>query len=156
MKTSIGARRITVALVVLAVLLGTPPGHAGPASSAGGGRGGGSGSQGGWGGGHGGRSGQFHGNHGNSRHFHGGHFHGRHFGGSGVFLGVTPWWYAPYWHYPSSYWYYPPPYVYGPPEPPAYVERPAYWYYCQAPPGYYPYVSQCPTQWLKVAPQPIR
>jgi hypothetical protein len=26
----------------------------------------------------------------------------------------------------------------------------SYWYYCQNPAGYYPYVQQCPTQWQPV------
>ena len=30
---------------------------------------------------------------------------------------------------------------------------PSYWYYCQNPAGYYPYVSQCPGGWLPVVPR---
>jgi len=30
----------------------------------------------------------------------------------------------------------------------------SYWYYCQNPDGYYPYVKNCPDGWLQVAPQP--
>jgi hypothetical protein len=33
---------------------------------------------------------------------------------------------------------------------------PGYWYYCQEPAGYYPYVQQCPTEWLTVLPQTQR
>ena len=29
-----------------------------------------------------------------------------------------------------------------------------YWYYCQNPQGYYPYVGECPDGWQQVAPQP--
>jgi len=29
-----------------------------------------------------------------------------------------------------------------------------YWYYCQSPEGYYPYVKQCPRGWMKVVPSP--
>ncbi|MCB1949373.1 hypothetical protein [Nitrosomonas sp.] len=29
-----------------------------------------------------------------------------------------------------------------------------YWYYCQDPDGYYPYVKQCPSGWLRVNPYP--
>jgi hypothetical protein len=29
-----------------------------------------------------------------------------------------------------------------------------YWYYCDNPPGYYPYVPQCPSGWRPVAPTP--
>jgi hypothetical protein len=28
--------------------------------------------------------------------------------------------------------------------------RPSYWYYCQNPQGYYPYVKSCPAGWMKV------
>ena len=94
------------------------------------------------------------------------HFHG----GPRVFVGFGV---GPAWWYPYPYWYYPPPYVYAPPptvvveQPPVYVEQqlvppagsaPAtpqqYWYYCQSPPGYYPYVGQCPGGWVQVAPRP--
>ncbi|MEI6826357.1 MAG: hypothetical protein WCK54_12235 [Desulfuromonadales bacterium] len=27
-----------------------------------------------------------------------------------------------------------------------------YWYYCQNPMGYYPYVKECPSVWMKVVP----
>jgi hypothetical protein len=49
----------------------------------------------------------------------------------------------------------------GPPvvlqqDPPVYVqpeqEEPYYWYYCQDPQGYYPYVRNCPGGWMKVVP----
>jgi hypothetical protein len=29
-----------------------------------------------------------------------------------------------------------------------------YWYYCQDPQGYYPYVQQCPRAWQPVSPTP--
>lgn len=70
-----------------------------------------------------------------------------------------PYFYPPLYPYPSYY----PPVVVVPSEPPVYIQketiRPAqpsnyYWYYCRNPEGYYPYVKQCPTGWLKVAPQP--
>jgi hypothetical protein len=35
----------------------------------------------------------------------------------------------------------------APPAPP-----PAYWYYCQNPPGYYPYIKDCPAGWMTVVP----
>jgi hypothetical protein len=43
-----------------------------------------------------------------------------------------------------------------PPPPTTYIEHaPAqYWYYCQDPAGYYPYVTECPGGWLQVVPQP--
>lgn len=50
--------------------------------------------------------------------------------------------------------------------PTTYIERPqsaappeldpAYWYYCQNPGGYYPYVQQCPGGWQQVTPTPQR
>ena len=53
------------------------------------------------------------------------------------------------------------PYYYSPP-PVAVQQHPvtyeqaapaqSYWYYCQNPAGYYPYVKRCPTPWLKVVP----
>jgi hypothetical protein len=42
--------------------------------------------------------------------------------------------------------------------PPVYVEperqKDAYWYYCESPKGFYPYVKSCPDGWMKVVPQP--
>ncbi len=65
-------------------------------------------------------------------------------------LGVSIW---PYW---DPYWapYDTPPIVVAPP-PQVYVE-PALptWYYCDNPPGYYPYVQQCPGGWRPVTPPP--
>jgi hypothetical protein len=29
-----------------------------------------------------------------------------------------------------------------------------YWYYCQNPKGYYPYVKQCSEGWMKIVPSP--
>ena len=42
---------------------------------------------------------------------------------------------------------------------PLYQERPQtaaqqYWYYCQDPAGYYPYVKECPRGWQPVSPTP--
>lgn len=101
-------------------------------------------------------------------------FRGRHFGGGfhsyhrhpgfGLYLGLPlfPRYYAPYPYYP----YYPPSIVTVPVSPPVYIERtpPAvnqsmpsgYWYYCNNPPGYYPYVTDCPTGWRQVDPTPPR
>jgi len=98
---------------------------------------------------------------------------GHHGGGSRFFFGgsvvLGPWWpwypwYSsyPYYSYYPSYPYYP--YYYPAPsaavqqQPPVYTE-PApsqseyYWYYCQNPQGYYPYVKSCPGGWMKVVPQ---
>lgn len=57
-----------------------------------------------------------------------------------------PWW-EPYW------WYYPPPPVVVQ-EPPVYVQRPVYWYYCRSAQAYYPYVSSCPEPWVPVPATP--
>lgn len=75
------------------------------------------------------------------------HVHGpRFYWGGTVVLG--PW-------YP--YGYYPAPPVVIQQGPPVYVqpeqEQPYYWYYCQDPQGYYPYVKSCPGGWMKVVPE---
>jgi hypothetical protein len=87
-----------------------------------------------------------------------GHHHGGHFGAS-FFVGPLwgPGWGWPYYSYP----YYP--YYSGPPvviqqQPDTYIqkgtqdEEQIYWYYCNDPEGYYPYVKKCPKGWLKVMP----
>jgi len=90
-----------------------------------------------------------------------------------------PWGWGP----PAVIWA-PPPVVYAPPtvvtipvqppQPTVYIERSplesppaaapplaaaaptAYWYYCAASRGYYPYVTECPSGWQPVASQPTR
>lgn len=60
-------------------------------------------------------------------------------------------------YYPPPRYYYPPPVVVSPPPQQVYVEQaPAqnYWYYCPSPAGYYPNVKECPSNWLKVVPEP--
>ncbi len=88
------------------------------------------------------------------------HHHG--FRGSRVFVGahvfVSPgvFFGAPYW-YPYAYPYpaYSPPVVVEAPAPVYAQPQPQqYWYYCQNPHGYYPYVPQCPGGWLQVMPSP--
>lgn len=90
----------------------------------------------------------------------GGHHHG-HFQGShrhsGVFIAAPlfyPW-------YTSPYPYYAPYPYYSPPLPPVYVEQGdapsgqgGYWYHCDSPSGYYPYVRECPAGWSKRVPTP--
>ena len=97
---------------------------------------------------HGGGHPAFHGG------FHGGFHHGFHHGhgfvGTGVFIGA-PFWWDPWW---SGYYYAAPPVVVQQ-SPPVYVQQPqanGYWYYCQNPQGYYPYVTACPGGWMTVAP----
>jgi len=36
---------------------------------------------------------------------------------------------------------------------PAPLETSSYWYYCENPKGYYPYVKDCPYGWMKVVPE---
>lgn len=83
----------------------------------------------------------------------------------GFFFGgplYDPFWYRPGWnfYYPSygatyysPYPYYYPPYydtdAAAPALPPAQG-----WYYCSNPPGYYPSVPSCYTEWQYVPPQP--
>jgi hypothetical protein len=50
-----------------------------------------------------------------------------------------------------------PPRVYIQPPSQVYVQPPPpqpYWYYCDNPSGYYPYVQQCPGGWRQVNPTP--
>ena len=55
------------------------------------------------------------------------------------------------------YYYYAAPPVVIQQQPPVYVQavpQPSnYWYYCQNPQGYYPYVKECPGGWMKVVPE---
>ena len=95
---------------------------------------------------------------------------GHHVGGRGrahvgVFIGAPLLWpYYPGPYYPGSYYpgpYYYPPAVAVPSSPPVYVEQEPlspqqYWYFCNRPQGYYPYVKQCPSGWQQVMPQPPR
>ena len=72
--------------------------------------------------------------------------------------GWGPWWGPLYYPY---YPYYPEPPVVIQQQPSVYVqptpqpEEQNYWYYCPNPPGYYPYVKQCPKGWMKVVPSPV-
>jgi hypothetical protein len=99
------------------------------------------------------------------RHGFGGHgfHHGFHhgFGGPRIAIGIGPFW-GPYWG-PYGYPYgYPPvvavpsTQVYVQPSAPAAAQPPpsAYWYYCDNPRGYYPYVQQCRGGWRAVSPTP--
>lgn len=91
--------------------------------------------------------------------------------GIGVYLG-TPYFYPYYPYYPYPYYpysYYPP-VVVTPAQPPVYIEQPEqqsapqqtdpsenegyYWYHCDKPEGYYPYIKECPSGWQKVEPTP--
>jgi hypothetical protein len=95
---------------------------------------------------------------------HGWYGHGGH---SSVVIGLgvplAP--FAPYYGYgypyPYGYGYaypYPVPYAYSPPAAvqsgPVQMQQQdqSYWYYCQDPQGYYPYIRQCPSGWMQVVP----
>ena len=70
-------------------------------------------------------------------------------------IGLGPFW-APFWVPYAAPVVVPPPVVVTPA--PAVVVpptgSPTYWYYCDNPQGYYPYVSQCPSGWRAVSPTP--
>ena len=114
----------------------------------------------------GGVHGQAGGFHGHDIHHFGGHdlgvwrsghwargWHGERFGWWWTF--GAPWWYA----YPAPIYPYPDPYI---PSTVIVEQAPAltgpppiqYWYYCDSPKGYYPYVSACPSSWRLVLPAP--
>lgn len=96
--------------------------------------------------------------------WHGGHAWHHGYGGHGHFSGSiwigTGW--GPSWGPAYPYYYYPyyaTPNVVAQQPPDEYVqqsvpqsEESGYWYYCQDPKGYYPYVKKCPNGWMKVAP----
>jgi hypothetical protein len=83
----------------------------------------------------------------------GARYWGPRYWGPNVWLGSGYWWGWPYYGYP--YYSSPPAVVQQPPvyvEPNSPPQEPQYWYYCQDPQGYYPYVKQCPNGWMKVVP----
>ena len=84
-------------------------------------------------------------------HWHHGHHHHHH--------DRVGWWWivGPSWFfYPAAVYPYPDPYVPGE----LVLESqnaegdPAYWYYCEEPRGYYPYVAECSRTWQRVAAEP--
>ncbi len=108
------------------------------------------------------------GNHGGpGRGYYGGPVHGN-YGGPGRGNYGGPWWRGYYggWWWPGIYWGglalsgLPWSYNYYPRTPMAvqqdqvYVQQQDnyYWYYCENPKGYYPYISSCPSGWTKVVP----
>ncbi|MDR2839526.1 MAG: hypothetical protein LBV49_13310 [Azonexus sp.] len=86
------------------------------------------------------------------------------FWGGGYYGGYYPWggYVSPWWTVPVV----PPVVVTQPQAAPTYIQQtpaasapvsaPAasdVWYYCRDPAGYYPYVSECKGNWLRVLPQ---
>jgi hypothetical protein len=122
--------------------------------------GGGHGGGGHGGGGHGGTG------HGNGHGGYGGHrgsgvgFYG--YGWGGPYFG-DPWFWGAYDTWPLYDEYYYSPQAVSPATSPVYIEQDApavlpqqgesSWYYCDDPPGYYPYVQNCPAGWQRVRPQ---
>lgn len=117
---------------------------------------------------HGGHGGGGHsgGGHGGNGSGHGGP-HGLPHGGYGYALGGAfvggPWFWGLYdtWPFYDDYYFAPDAMV--PNITPAYIEQrapgaspqpaDAFWYYCDNPAGYYPYVQNCPAGWQRVRPQ---
>jgi hypothetical protein len=94
-------------------------------------------------------------------HGPGGHFRG----GVGLYIGGPfPYYYPPY-YYPPYYPSYPQTIV-VPAQPQVYIQQDTqpqvqqqapvtnYWYHCDNPEGYYPYIKDCPGGWMKVLPTP--
>ena len=96
--------------------------------------------------------------------------HGRGHVGLGFYFGPGPYYY-PYYarpYYPYPYYGYPPVVLAPQPESPMYIEQgdevqasdqsaarqDYYWYHCDKPEGYYPYIKECPGGWQKVTPEP--
>ncbi|MGQ0742205.1 MAG: hypothetical protein ACT4OG_07935 [Alphaproteobacteria bacterium] len=84
------------------------------------------------------------------RHWrHGRWHHGHHHGKFGWWFIVNGFWffyYTPIYPYPlyvSASYYYDEPYY-----------DDYYWYWCDDPPGYYPYVRECYGPWIPVPPEP--
>lgn len=78
--------------------------------------------------------------------WHGGRwYHGPHGGRRGW------WWIAggTWYFYPAPIYPYPDPYL---PPPIGAPLASGYWYYCDDPPGYYPYVAACRLPWHALAP----
>lgn len=85
--------------------------------------------------------------------------------GIGVVIGGPAWgwpYYPPGYYAPNYYPAYPPTVIIQ--SPPVYIEQGAaaaapaeatgnYWYYCNSPQGYYPYIKECLAGWQKVVPQ---
>jgi hypothetical protein len=91
--------------------------------------------------------------------------------GGSVWLGPPPYWgpapgawCGPRYYYGGPVYYAPPPVIIH--RPPVYVqpqhvyvqrgqEESNYWYYCDNPQGFYPYIKSCPGGWMKVVPDTV-
>ena len=98
------------------------------------------------------------------------HGHGGVHGSVGFYFGAP----YPYYPYYASPYYYPYPYtptviIPAPAQPQVYIQQDGqpqiqqqsqspqsgyYWYHCDNPDGYYPYIKECPNGWQKVSPTP--
>lgn len=99
---------------------------------------------------------------------HGHNGHTRVFIGGSFSFGPPAYWGPPAWgpryYYGAPVYYGPPPVIvaqppwYAQPQP-AYVQRGQaesdYWYYCENPQGFYPYIKSCPGGWMKVVPETV-
>jgi hypothetical protein len=97
---------------------------------------------------------------------HGGFRSGYGYGALGLGLGLgMGYGLGSYYGGNNNYGYnYPPAVVAVPTAPPIYIQQtpapvvqqsqPNYWYYCQNPSGYYPYVRECASGWQQVEPTP--
>jgi hypothetical protein len=92
-------------------------------------------------------------------HTFGGHGHGHghgHGGFRGTFFAGGPW----FWSYYDTWPFYEDYLALPESVAPAYIEQGetpdqpanASWYYCNSPPGYYPYVQNCASGWQRVQP----
>jgi hypothetical protein len=96
----------------------------------------------------------------------GGHPHSRTH--VGVVIGAPLFWPGPWYgdpFYDPFYYrrYYYEPVLPLPAPPPVYIEQGAppgppaqFWYYCNNPSGYYPYVKECRTPWRAVSPEEVK
>jgi len=85
----------------------------------------------------------------------GGHSHGHARFGGGFFVApfVYPWYYNPY--PTNSYYALQPPVVYIEQGDPSTGQGSGgYWYRCDNPAGFFPYVKECPLGWRQVVPTP--
>lgn len=84
------------------------------------------------------------------------HWHGYHGGWCGPrFYWGGPIVVGPIWGFPYGYYPPPPRIIHEPPivvQPQNPETNVYYWYYCEDPKGYYPYISSCPGGWMKVIP----